>query len=275
MHWDWYQATIPERPERIVEALAAGVPYPGVEEGKGLHGYTKRTDVLSAGERVASVLSGGPNGLPNAWASGEEADRFAAVVRQEFPLHRVTRFDSCEDFDEPGYFDLGVSLLLARADKRGLKVNHAGDWHRAIDGRTIYIGSRKSDVQVRHYEKGLQLRDRLLAIHGIERPNWVRTEVQVRPRGSQRLAAATASPVEAWGFSDWTPSVLEDLMKQHVQRAAPISLRCPDDERAYAHMIRQYAGVLSRIKDRFDSWEQIGADIGSQIERMQADKAPR
>lgn len=275
MQWDWYQATIPDRADRVVGALAGAMTRPELREGKGLHGYAKRTDILDGGDLVASVLFGGSNGLPNAWASGQQAERFAGIVRREFPVHRVTRFDACEDFDEPGAFDRIVPVLLGLADRCVLKVNHAGDWHRAEDGRTLYIGSRKSACVVRWYEKGKQLRDQL-ASHGIFRPDWCRLEAQVRPHGSQRVEAATSSPTAAWGFSRWTPKVLQTVLGEAVRRAAPSTFLCPEYRESYMHMIRQYSSVLQRIyEDVGGSWEEVGSDIGAELRRMLEQRSPR
>lgn len=269
MDWDWYQASVPERPDRIVDAVCASLCHPEVGEGRGLHGYAKRTDILDGGRPFASVLSGGSNGIPNAWSSGETAPAFAGLVRREFPQHRVTRFDACQDFREDGAFDKVAPVLLGLADDSALKVTHAGDWHRAQDGRTLYLGSRKSACQVRWYEKGKQMRAQTMAVYGVEMPDWCRLEVQVRPHGSQRLEAALTSPDAAWGFSRWSPRVLKAVIDMEVRRVAPSTFRQPEYRQSYQHMIRQYAGVLQRIYDDVGgSWEEVGSDIGIHLRRF-------
>lgn len=269
MDWDWYQASIPERPERIVDAICASLRFPEVGEKSGLHGYAKRTDILDGGNHFASVLSGGSNGIPNAWASGEVSPAFAGLVRRHFPNHRPTRFDACQDFREPGAFDKVVPVLLGLADDCAIKVGHQGDWHRAVDGRTLYLGSRKSSCQVRWYEKGKQMRAQTLASYGVEMPDWCRLEVQVRPHGSQRLEAALVSPEAAWGFSRWSPRVLKAVTDLEVQRVAPSTFREPEYRRSYYHMIRQYSGVLQRVlADVGGSWEEVGSDIGIHLRRF-------
>ena len=58
----------------------------------------------------------------------------------------------------------------------------AGDWDDFPEkGRTLYLGSQSSPVRMRLYEKGLQPE-----YAHLNRPNWARIEVQVRPaKGGQ------------------------------------------------------------------------------------------
>jgi hypothetical protein len=274
MQWDWYQATIPDRPEPLISALACLSDQPSIRDGNGLHGYRNRTDILDQGNVVASILHGGQNGHPNAWASGEFAPAFAEVLRSVRPVHFVTRCDSCLDFEEPGLFDRVSALLLDFADRTHLKTSLAGDWHGREDGRTLYLGSPSSLVRLRWYEKGRQLA-KLLAIEGIHRPDWCRLELRVRPEGFRRELAASCPPEEVWGFSRWSSRALRTVSAIDVRRAAPSLVTKSSDDRAFRHMVSQYAGVLLRMQEKIGTPADVGISIFQEIERMIAEKEGR
>lgn len=274
MRWDWYQATFRERPDPLISALAGLSDHPTIREGNGLHGYRTRTDILDQGNVVASVLHGGQNGHPNAWASGEAAPAFAELVRALLPVHFVTRCDSCLDFEEPGLFDRVSALLLDFADRANLKTNMSGDWHRGVDGRTLYLGSPSSLVRLRWYEKGKQL-SKVLAMEGIYRPNWCRLELRVRPEGFRREHAATCPPEEVWGYSRWSSRALRTVSAFDIRRVAPSLVTKSTDDLAFRHMVSQYAGVLLRMQEKIGTPADVGISIFQEIERIVAEKEGR
>lgn len=107
---------------------------------------------------------------------GEQTPEVVERFRTRFD-HRVTRVDSCADFDVPGAFEalLGPSTEVKK--ERRIMGGKAGDWDDFPEkGRTLYLGSQSSPVRMRLYEKGLQPE-----YAHLERPNWARIEVQVRP----------------------------------------------------------------------------------------------
>lgn len=104
MRFDWYQATIPAHPVDLVQSILSTLaPGGDVVEGRGKHNYHQSFTIRDVqGDRVAMVLAGGPNGDPNAVASGASTDAFVPLVRERWPDHRVTRFDAAEDFCQEG-----------------------------------------------------------------------------------------------------------------------------------------------------------------------------
>lgn len=262
MRFDWYQATFTEDIDELVGSFAANLGTQ-VVEGRGLHGYTRSYNLENATGTVARFLGGGPNGRPSGWASGEDTQAFVDVARGLYPdRHYVTRFDSAEDFVAPDAFEKLQAACLSMADERRLKVSQAGDWHRMEDGRTIYVGSRKSPVFIRLYEKGKQMRASVTDGAEDIPPDWIRLENQVRPGRNARDRAASASPEEAWGFSGWTLELARRVLELDVERV-PISVwRQPDDERAFDFMIRQYGDMLERRQARAGGWSHLGDDIG-------------
>ncbi|MDR0848010.1 MAG: replication initiation factor domain-containing protein [Propionibacteriaceae bacterium] len=110
------------------------------------------------------------------------------------------------------------------AQKERVSITPAGDWFTEghPKGCTLYVGSRKSAIFLRCYEKGKQLGDPV--------SDWVRVELQVRPQRDQRLSASRASADELWGFGGWSrtlaPSILGGRVPNAVRSHRSESPRC-------------------------------------------------
>lgn len=273
MRFDWYAATIQDRPQRVVEALQ-GAFGAEVIPTRGLHGYTQGFDLRGPTGTVAKVLAGGINEHPHAWASGEDTEPFVEVVRSEWKdQHTVSRMDAAEDFKGDDAWDRLNALCLALADEQGLKVSQAGDYHRNEDGRTLYVGSRKSPVYIRLYEKGKQLRAKLEGnLGGVIPADWVRLEAQVRPQKDSKRAAAYVTPEQAWGFSAWTGELAMRSMQLAVPRVQMHVWREADDARAFRFMVKQYGHMLERLRGELGDWQCVGLQIGQAIEDLRAEQ---
>lgn len=274
MRPDWYQATIRDEPGVILDALVKGYGS-GVEvvEGRGLHGYRQRFDVKGGGIVLASVLAGGKNGNPNAWASGPETDAFYAIVRDRwggFQQHKVTRVDVAEDFDQEGGYEALRRLLRGILKDRGVKGREIVP-EDIEDGRTFYAGAASSAVQLRLYEKGKQQRAVVPEPETVSR-DWVRMEVQVRPTKESGYVAAMLSPAEVWGFSEWSKEVARLAFEMDIPRVEVKPWRESDDDRAYRFMLQQYGGLLWRRLGDHGSWSALGAQIGSDLEEIERKK---
>lgn len=278
MRFDWYQATIPDDPITVVEAVLGHLAPGGeVRQGRGLHGYGQSFTVRRAdGDRAALILCGGNNGAhPNAQSSGAQAHEFANLVRDLWPVHKVTRFDAAEDMAGEGAYEAVETVCRALARERSLK-------GRAIvpddlaDGRTYYIGAAASDVRTRLYDKTAEQRRHLPPERHDEIPdNWVRIEAQVRPRKEAGYVAATLTPEQAWGCSAWTCELARRLFSLDVARIEMQGGRESDHQRAYRFMLQQYGPTLRRMLADLGSWDCVGLTIGDDLDRIAADKARR
>lgn len=277
MRFDWYQATIKENPIVLVETLKAALAPEGtIEEGRGRHNYHQSFAIRRAdGDRVAVVLAGGPNGDPNATSSGPATDGFVQTVRDVWPDHRVTRFDSAEDLCQEGAWEAAETVCRAVARDLGVK-------GRAIvpddptEGRTYYLGAPSSDVRVRLYDKTAEARRHVAPEqHSTIPDNWARLEVQVRPRKDFKAMASKISPADVWGFSGWTSELAHRLLSLQVRRITMQAGREKDDDRAIRFLVDQYGSVLSRLCRDLGSWECVGLTLGAEIERKQAEKRRR
>lgn len=274
MRFDWYQATIPEHPVVLVDSIRARLAPGGeVVEGKGRHNYHQSFTVKTAtGDRAAIVLCGGPNGHPNVTASGNNTMQFVEHVREHWPQHRVTRFDSAEDFCEAGAFERIEEVCRAIASECGVK-------GRAIvpddlsEGKTYYMGAAASDVRVRLYDKTAESRRGLPPERAHEIPdNWARLEAQIRPRGDFKAVAAKVPPEMAWAFAGWTQKLAAKAFAMDVQRIQMQAGRESDDQRAYRYLVMQYGPLLLRMFRDLGSWECVGRTIGDDIERRMREK---
>ena len=261
MRFDWYAATVRDSPDAVLEGLALDLGA-DVIEGRALHGYERGWDLKADGSVVARALSGGRNGAPHVWASGDDTGALVAAVRGRWPsLHRVSRMDAAQDFDGEGSWDRLYGVCLALADGRHLKIDQAGDWHRGEAGRTFYVGGRKSAVFARLYEKGKQLRGLALDGGADISPDLVRLEVQVRPEGPARDRAALGAPEEAFGYADWTRELGRLVLALDVDRVHIKERRESDDARAVEWLVRQYGEHLERLADRLGGWAVVGEEL--------------
>lgn len=263
--FDWYAATIREDVSVLLPTLADRL---GGEVllGKPKNGYAMGHYIRRDDSTIATVFSGGRNGNPHAFASGDDSPEFAEAVRELWPNeHHVTRMDACIDFDGPGTWDRLYAIVDGLAIERRLSISQAGDWRRVDEpdhsGRTYYIGSQKSAVFLRLYEKGKQLRG--LAIDGGAgiSPDLVRLEVVVRPDGPARVRAASGAPVEAFGYSDWSKELLRLVEGTDVDRVHIKERRESDHERAMHWLIRQYGEHLNTEAENVGGWENLGVAL--------------
>jgi hypothetical protein len=199
----------------------------------------------------------------------------------------VTRVDAAYDFKvgEPWsrLYELAVQVAdhLPSGEKRERRISLTtiGDWLREDlghpDGRTLYIGSMKSPVLARLYEKGKQMR-RAFPDQADKYPSgWVRLELQVRPQKAARYAVAKLSVDELWGSSAWARQLHSAVFESELAKVVIAYQRPQDDARAWSFFLRQYGPMLRR---RFDLaaaaspdlapdelWRQIGSEIGHDL----------
>lgn len=282
LRWDWYQATVRDdryaiAPESLPDALGESLGAASRQDDRGLYGYSTQSLLRSAeGSVICRVLHGGSNRWPNAWASGDHAPAFASVMRQQFKTtHAVTRADVAYDVQAPDAFDRLQAVCLRIADDRGLAVSQAGDWHRGVNGRTLYVGSRKSPHFIRLYEKGLEQVAKApnSDAAALVPADWIRLELVVKPEKlPRRRLAASASRSELFGFSLWTKQLAQAVFSLDVPRVERASFDRPDDAVTLDWMIRQYSALLARENVRQGSWESVGRRLGRLVERYEGSK---
>jgi hypothetical protein len=221
-----------------------------VEASKGRHNYLHRLDVTEGGDRVATILHGGPNGHPNVEASGERAPALAELLRA-FGPHRVTRADVAIDFYGDEVFPRMEEIASRIASDLRIKLTKISNPLDRSAGDTIQLGSRTSVLYARIYEKGKADR----AVYGDrtqeELQPWVRCELEVKPAKDMKALAATMEPEAFWGCSEWTTRLASEAFAMSPDPVPFHPRRTASDDRAFAFMCAQYRNLLRRrVTDR-------------------------
>lgn len=287
--FDWYAATINSGVDTLRDVLSRDLRGAATFEDGPRNGYHNREVIRDRDGRLLAVMLHGGNGdIPHAFATSDASPAFATLVREVWPdRHKVSRFDACLDFDGPTAWSelLDMCKVLVSGErvdgdlrKRASKIrtNYMGDWLHGEHGRTFGMGSYKSAVYCRLYEKGIQVREDD-AKRGIVRtdyefsPDAVRLEVQVRPAGDSKRLAAKSTPAEAFGYADWTRELLRRVDGSKVERVHIKERRDSDHERAMQTVAHQYRNHLLQELMIHGSWAAVGESIGRRIESAGAD----
>lgn len=263
MKFDWYQASIPEvSPELVMTTLAKSDYYGEWVETKPIKGYGIGAQFV-LGDQVKFTINHSGQNIEhgsNVLATGGAAPILAELIRSNFPTHKVSRVDSCEDYHHADAYDYLRKKALKIARERRVKVLEiVKPLPESDDGRTLYLGSDSSVVSMRIYEKGKQLN------LGKE---WVRAELQVRPKKKMMLFASALSPVEMWGLSKWSHALAQRIGNSDLQRAEVQMYQPSDHERAYRFMLKQYRRVFEQMVSTHGSWEAVGAQIGYDLKNI-------
>ena len=247
--FDWYRATVPAHPELLLDALlrlADGQPT--LEEGRGRFNYLRSATVAVGGDRLATMLHGGSNGHPNVEASGERAPALAELLRSMGP-HRVTRCDVAIDLYGPDVFEQMEQLAHSVATDAGIQLRKIATPLDRTAGETIYLGSRKSSLFGRIYEKGKADRAVYGDVGADALQSWVRCELEVKPEKDMKAVAATMSPEAFWGCSEWTARLATEAFAMSPEPIPFHPRRTASDDRAFAFMCAQYRNLLRRRVD--------------------------
>lgn len=233
-----------------------------MQQGKGFHTFGERLSVRSDGIEVGAISWGGRQGeRVMLEVKGEHTPGAVEALRGAFP-HRVTRVDSCADFDAPGAFERLLAPCIEVKGEHKLKGSKAGDWDDfPEDGRTLYLGSTASAVRVRLYEKGKQPEYRHL-----HRDDWTRIEVQARPAKEAKQAFSTLSAEEVWGASTWTRQLAAKVLLNHVDpHPAGTVYRRTQRDAALAWMAKQYGPHLVSLAADLGGWKELGLTLREMV----------
>ena len=243
--FDWYRATVPVSLPLLTEVCSGLVPHPAIEDGAGRFNYRFSRTIKNCGiDRVATILHGGSNGHPNVEASAEYAPRLAQALRQGGP-HRVTRCDVAVDLWGEGIYSRLHRLCGRIADDERLGCREIADRDPA-KGNTTYLGSRKSAVFARVYEKGKADLQRYAPDERDGLEHWVRVELEVKPQKEMRERAATLEPEQFWGISSWSAKLAKGAFDMSPDPIPFHPRRVASDDRAWHTAMSQYRNVFQR-----------------------------
>lgn len=274
VRFDAYTATMRgQKPDDLMQILFSLVgPAAELKKTKGFHTFGERLAIKDAsGHEFGAVQWGGKQGDRLMFeVKGEHSPKAVEALRATFE-HRVTRVDACADFDAPRAFEKLLRPSIEVKKERRIMGGKAGDWEDFPEkGRTLYLGSQSSPVRMRLYEKGLQPE----YVH-LNRPDWARIEVQVRPAKEAKETFATLSPIDVWGASRWTREIAAKVLQQHVDpHPAGTTYRLSDRETALQWMCKQYGAHLTGLAADLGGWDCVGLTI-AEILKQQAIEGAR
>lgn len=267
VRFDAYTATMRgAKPDDVAQLLFDQVGIGGkFETGRGFHQFGQRMSAKSGdGHEVGSVSFGGRHGdLVMLEVKGEHSPAVVEALRARFE-HKVTRVDSCADFDAPKAFSRLYRACRTVKKAHGVMGGKAGDWEDFPEkGRTLYLGAKSSPCRARLYEKGLQPE----YVH-LSRENWVRLELQIRPKGvASGHAFAGLSALDVWGAGRWTRDLAAQVLQAHVDpHPAGTVYRMSETDHKLWWMCRQYGGALVELAADVGSWECVGLTIKEMID---------
>lgn len=253
--FDWYQATVyVSNPieSGLADLLTATWELTDFAQARAMHGYTYGAEVRRGDNVLCRCWWGGNPGV-HLTASSTEAPVLAAALRRFGKLTAVTRVDSCVDWDEEGLFDSLSSHCIQFARDNRISINQQGDWARG-EGRTLYLGSTQSAVQICLYEKGFEQGGVAAGVS----LNWVRMEVRLRPTKEARMDVSMWSPDDVF-TAGWVGDLLDVLGWEKLKNTAVGTVWRPsNEERARIALLAQYGKTIESWVTETGGWESFG-----------------
>jgi DNA relaxase NicK len=183
---------------------------------------------------------------------GEASPFVCGLLRERFD-HRPARIDVAEDRRAQGLFHRLHRLSKRIAKRYGVQWRPEGDWSTPDAGRTIYLGSRSSQLMLRIYEKGILFCKQTGAPLTDELRNWVRIEVEFKPQNQRaRKLARTIEPAAIWGTSAWLADFAREAFAMEAERVNINQRRESDQQRALRFMGNQYGAHLQALLSELD-----------------------
>ena len=102
----------------------------------------------------------------------------------------------------------------------------------------------------------------------LERPDWTRIEVQVRPAKEAKTEFSTLTPLQVWGASGWTRELASKVLEQHIDpHPAGSTYRLTEREAALRWMCRQYGAHLVDLAADLGGWECLGLTLREMVKQ--------
>lgn len=257
LFFDWYACSLDYSPDLVMTDLLDSYPHGTWEHVKPKNGYSDAMSLLLPDLSVAATLWWGGSSQGSAvyaFATGSNAHTFASVIRSLYPEHRLVRADIAVDFNQPGAW-VSLNSLAGYLHKNKFVRNtprYMGDLGMEsvdspdVKGRTIYLGSRQSVHMARFYEKGKKDNPSM--------PDWVRVEVEFKPRGEARYAYASATPAECLAATSLGSELLRVLLNSSALRPCPAGAvrSLTDFERSANALVSQWSPFIRKLlEERF------------------------
>lgn len=240
--FDWYQASIHAPEDNIIEAIiehygASMVSVRGIPQYDQSIGFC----IPCYEEPVCELSFGGNQGaVPHVKATGHFAPSLATLIRRHWPAHSVSRVDSAYDFVGAGLYDQLRPILDGFHHSHGIFRNEMGF---PENGRTYYLGSPKSPVRLRCYEKDKERQAKGLPFTD----GHLRLELQVRPLTREKTKFAALDAAEIWGAAKWSRLVVNKVLAQSPEPIKREPTMSKSSEQILADVFSQYARRLHEV----------------------------
>lgn len=265
--FDWYQGTLDEdKPSQLfLDSLKNSFDLSSWVSGKGYQGYTNSLHLRRGSNDLCLVAFGGNDGV-HVRGSSENSLIVSEVMRKHYVTHKVSRIDSCIDFDESGCFDKMAKKMIEFANNKKpqpLKISMLGDWANG-KARTLYIGSRKSQIYIRLYEKGYESSQKLGL--EVERPNWVRFEVEYKPQKEKPRRMAQGFSADDIFRISYLPELMDSFEMDFGSQILTYNKSYTDEEKARYFLLKQYGATIANwVKDEGGSFDVVFQKIQDHV----------
>lgn len=157
----------------------------------------------------------------------------------------LTRADVALDFKGKTIFDKLKDKLILYSKVKGIEyLNTHGDWINCVKGRTLYSGSKKSDVQFRLYEKSQEQWEKGNASYP---EDMVRMEVQIRTTKRQRAHITELTPANVLSINRNVSGFYSELVSTAIEPMYIPKAPVKSDAEKLNYAIDQYYAIMDRI----------------------------
>ncbi|MGZ0214357.1 MAG: hypothetical protein ACKVI4_17895, partial [Actinomycetales bacterium] len=218
-----------------------------ITPGKARNGYAQCEVIERDGAVLAQVYGrSARSGEVHITVTSDACDEVVPILRAKYPEHRVSRADVAVDFatDFAALDDSALSFATQRNLSHRLFTSSDG-------GATRYIGSPRSEAQLRVYKKSEQLRSLHPESAHTVPDGIVRCELVIKPgKRELKTRVASMSADEVWGLSRWS-SEFAGMVLGFTPERVPTHFRRPTDwARALHFLSTQYSpSVAKRVAD--------------------------
>lgn len=204
--------------------------------------------VTEGGKRLFNVQYGGANVKPLVQCTGVASRHVSEVLRSHTDKHSPVRIDAALDIAGEGLFDRLEAITRQMAKAFSVSWRPVGDWVTPEAGRTIEVGSRRSEVFFRVYEKGFEMQAKhRVALDDLARQT-VRVEVEFKPRSiAAKRKAVVIRPPELFALNKTLRQLVSSLSNEVLQPVLVREPRSSDRDKALRWMVRQYGGHLESL----------------------------
>lgn len=256
--FDAFNATVFENPFFLVDELQFALESVGYQVDRVKLGHPPSrwySDAImlndDKGKKLVGVLYGGRNGRPLVQTGLGCAAPIVADAVRRMDGHNGVRLDSAIDARFAGGWPAIVRWTKRIARQFGLSWRPDGDWVTPDAGRTIYLGSRRSQLSLRIYEKGLEQAAKLGLPITDELRFHIRCEVEFKPDNpAAKQVFRTITPAACWGLADWLVEFARLAFSAEAERVNVSYRRESDHERALRFMAGQYSRHLEALVNR-------------------------